>query len=317
LRYDAMHGREGLQIEVMAPEREHATEFIDRLLVLMNERNVYRGRVLALGRGQFGDTPIEVRALPAVRREDIVLPDGVLERVERQTIEFDQHVDQLRERGLHLKRGLLLHGPPGTGKTLCAMYLASQMPHRTTLVLTGQGLGAIAASCEMARRLQPATVVLDDVDLVAMDRSMSANMNALLFELLNQMEGLQSDTDVIFVLTTNRSDILEPALAQRPGRIDEAVELPLPDETGRARLFDLYGTAAGLSVNSDSGVVERTAGVSPAFIRELVRRAVLIAAMEDSDSEPDVGHLETALNELEQAHASVTRKLLGSSENTT
>jgi hypothetical protein len=317
LRHDEMHGRKGLQFEVMATERDDATALIDALRLLMHTHNVYRGRVVEVGSSAFGDSPVKVRSLPTISRRDIVLPDGVLERIERQTIGFDRHREELHAHGMHLKRGLLLHGPPGTGKTLCAMYLAGEMPRRTTLLLTGQALGAIAASCDMARRLQPATVVIEDVDLVAMERSHSANTNALLFELLNQMEGLQDDSDVIFVLTTNRADILEPGLAQRPGRIDEAVELPLPDRSGRQRLFDLYGRRIGLEIDGDSDLIERTEGVSAAFIRELMRRATLLAAMSTSGAKPTDEHLRQAVAELEDAHAGLTRRLLGAKNDAT
>ena len=95
------------------------------------------------------------------------------------------------------------------------------------------------------------------------------------------MDGLGDDADILFVLTTNRPDILEPALAARPGRIDQAIEVPLPDAECRIRLLSLY--AHGLQVadgvlpaehNDNSNfLVERTKGASAAFIRELVRKA--------------------------------------------
>src|ERR687888_1543779 len=101
----------------------------------------------------------------------------------------------------------------------------------------------------MACLLQPATILLEDVDLIAEERTQQdSGCNVLLFELLNQMDGLADDADILFLLTTNRPDILEPALAARPGRIDEAVELPLPDADGRRALFDLY--ARGLTVSA-------------------------------------------------------------------
>jgi len=95
--------------------------------------------------------------------------------------------------------------------------------------------------------------------------------NAVLFELLNQMDGLADDADVLFMLTTNRPDILEPALASRPGRIDQAIEIPLPDEKCRARLLDLYGRGLALELADRAQLVTRTKGVSAAFIRELLR----------------------------------------------
>lgn len=161
---------------------------------------------------------VKFHHLPKVAREHIILPQGLIDRIERQTIGFARQSERLRAAGRHLKRGLLLHGPPGTGKTLTAMYLASQMPDRTIILLTGTGLGMIEESCAMARLLQPATVILEDVDLIAEERThQSTGANALLFELLNQMDGLADDADVLFLLTTNRPEILEPALAARPG----------------------------------------------------------------------------------------------------
>jgi cell division protease FtsH len=309
-RHDEMHGRQGLQVEVMAPTPETASGFIAELRELMNRHNVYRGRVLALGQTQFGDTSLTADPLPEVRREDIVLPPGVLERIERHTIAFGRATERLRAAGRHIKRGLLLHGPPGTGKTLCAMYLISEMPERTTLLLSGQGLRSIAASCAMARRLQPATVILEDVDLIAMDRHLAHDPNALLFQLLNEMDGLERDADVVFLLTTNRPEVLETALAQRPGRIDEAVELPLPDEAGRARLLELYSRGMDLALADRETIVKRTAGVSAAFVRELLRRGALLAALAGDEQVADK-HVNQALDELEEMHSGLTRRLLG------
>ena len=88
----------------------------------------------------------------------------------------------------------------------------------------------LSAFGTLARRLAPSVVVLDDVDLVAQERSYGPfGESSTLFELMNQMSGLGEDADVAFVLTTNRPDALEPALAARPGRVDLAVEIPLPD----------------------------------------------------------------------------------------
>jgi hypothetical protein len=303
---------EALAVETMATTRGQAEQFLSGLRALMHEHNVYRGRVLSLGGGGWdGGAQITVRQLPHIARERIVLPPGVLDRIERHAIGFARHRDRLLAAGRHLKRGLLLHGPPGTGKTLTAMYLSGQMPDRTVLLLAGESLGAIGTACEMARALEPAMVVLEDVDLVAEDREMY-DSNPILFELLNQMEGLAEDADVLFVLTTNRAEVLERALALRPGRVDQAVELPLPDPDGRRRLLELY--AEGLDVRADAlaRLVDRTDGVSPAFIRELMRRAALFAAESSAGAIAlEDRHLEDALEDLESSRSALTRTLLG------
>ena len=311
---DGRYGLQTITVEAMAPTRQAAERFLAEIRGRMRRRNVYRGRVVSLVQRPMGPMEVAFHHLPPVSRDDIVLPAGVLDRIERHTVRFAELRDRLTAAGRHLKRGLLLWGPPGTGKTLTAMYLAGRMPDRSVLLLTGQTLGLVEASCAMARLLQPATVILEDVDLVAEERTrQSTGTNAVLFELLNQMDGLADDADVLFVLTTNRPELLEPALASRPGRVDEAIEVPLPDAACRDRLLQLYGRGLDLQLDDRAGFVERTEGVSAAFIKELLRKAALFAA----DTSPEdrlvvTGqHLDQALFDLVTEGGELTRALLG------
>ncbi len=141
------------------------------------------------------------------------------------------------------------------------------------VILSGSALAAIGEACSIARALQPAAVVVEDVDLIAEHRSMHPGQNPLLFRLLNEMDGLGEDVDVTFILTTNRADLLEVALADRPGRVDQAVEIPLPDEEGRRRLIELYRGDLTLAIDDLGPVVARTEGVTASFLKELLRRA--------------------------------------------
>jgi ATP-dependent 26S proteasome regulatory subunit len=188
------------------------------------------------------------------------------------------------------------------------------MLERTVILLTGKGLELIEPSCGMARALQPATLILEDVDLVAEERTrQSAACNTVLFELLNQMDGLSDDADVLFLLTTNRPEMLEPALASRPGRIDQAVEVPLPDAGCRRRLLQLYGRGLELQLGDEARLIERTEGVSPAFIRELLRQAALFAADDGEGIVVRDRHLDAALHELLVHGGKLTASLLGAS----
>jgi ATP-dependent 26S proteasome regulatory subunit len=134
------------------------------------------------------------------------------------------------------KKGLLFYGPPGTGKTHTIHYLASQLPGHTTLLITAEQVGLIDDYFQLARFLQPTMLVIEDVDLIARAREhmRSACEESLLNRLLNEMDGLREDAAILFVLTTNRPDQLEAALASRPGRIDQAIEFPLPNERAAA-----------------------------------------------------------------------------------
>jgi ATP-dependent 26S proteasome regulatory subunit len=160
----------------------------------------------------------------------------------------------------------------------------------------------------LARSLEPATVVIEDVDLIARERS-HALASPLLFALLNAMEGLDGDADVLFVLTTNRPEVLEPALASRPGRVDLAVELPLPDAVARRRLLELYAEGLELDAPDWDAVVAATEGTSPAFVRELMRRAALEAA--EAGGRVGTDALLTAVDVLRVQSGRLTATLLG------
>src|SRR5262249_19466785 len=120
-----------LHVEVMAPDRACGERFLAGLRAALRKRSVYRGHVLSLDQDQTGSLQITFHKLPSISRDSIILPEGLLDRIERQTVRFGQHSARLRAAGRHLKRGLLLHGRPGTGKTLTVMYLAGQMRERT------------------------------------------------------------------------------------------------------------------------------------------------------------------------------------------
>jgi hypothetical protein len=303
-----------VKIEVMAAERERAERLL-RLLARQTEQGkAFRGKVLSLEQGCHGELKVNFHALPRIGRDELILPEAVLRRIERHTLSFTRHAEQLRAARRHLKRGILLHGAPGTGKTLTAMFLAAQMESRTVVLLTGRGIGSIGVACRLARLLEPATVILEDMDLIGTEReNQDVGANALLFELLNEMEGLAEDADILFILTTNRPKFLEPALAARPGRIDQAIEIPLPDADCRRRLLDLYSRGMKVEVADYDRLIARTEGVSGAFIRELLRKAAVFAAEEDGSGPLVVRdrHLDEALTELLIHGGSLTSTLLG------
>ncbi|HEV8637770.1 MAG TPA: AAA family ATPase [Chloroflexota bacterium] len=311
---DRMGPRQKVRVEAMASRPEDGQAFLAALLAGMARLNVYRGHVISLSPGQFMPGPqtlVAFHRLPTVPRGNVVLPDGLLERIERHTVVFSERAEHLLAGGRSLKRGLLLYGPPGTGKTLTLMYLVGRMPGRTVILTTGRGMGMVQTVAQMARTLAPAMVVLEDVDLIAEHRGQPFSpAGPLLFELLNEMDGLRDDCDVIFALTTNRPDILEPALAARPGRIDLAVELPLPGAHGRRRLLELYARGLELRGVDVDAFVERTEGVSPAYVKELLRKAALLAAEDGAGLVATGAHLEAAMAELNEG-GRLAQRLLG------
>ncbi|WP_298805435.1 ATP-binding protein [uncultured Pseudokineococcus sp.] len=315
VRGPEQHEPPSLQLEVGGLETADAQAVLDEVEALRSRLDVYRGQVVELAPGDMGGAQLRFADLPPTRREDVVLPEEVLRRVERHSIEVARHRTALREAGQHLKRGLLLHGPPGTGKTHTTRYVVQHVPDATVLLLAGRALALVGEVAALARSLAPSVVVLEDVDLVAEDRGFGSGASPVLFELLDAMDGAASDADLLFLLTTNRADLLEPALAARPGRVDVAVEIGLPDADGRRRLLDLYaaGVPTALTEEDLAAAVERTEGVTASFVKELLRRAVL-ESLEDSPGalrEVRGEHLQRALDDLLDSTQSVTRALLG------
>ena len=319
-----------LNLQVVGTSLRRAETVLREIRALANERSVFRGQVISFGPDLLGpgvgSTPLTFLPRTTVTREQLVLPAELVAAIERQVIGIAAHSQRLLASGQHLKRGVLLYGAPGTGKTHTVRYLLSLLPEVTAIAISGRALGRIREACSVARTLQPAIVVVEDVDLIAEERTARPGEHPLLFQLLNEMEGLNSADNITFLLTTNRADLLEPALAARPGRVDLAAELPLPDAGARRALLQLYqGNLVLDGVDLDE-VVERTDGSTAPFLRELLRKAALIAAEADqaaaavgTGEAPGLdgairvtgAQLTAALDQLLDSRAQLTRVLLG------
>jgi hypothetical protein len=310
----------GVHVEVAVPAGERgaalSAQFFRDLEVEVAAGKTYRGRVISLesyqdysGRGGS----VKVHRLHQVRREDVILPARTVTLLERNVLRFVAARDRIKALRFSAKKGLLFYGPPGTGKTHTIHYLASQLPDHTTLLVTAEQVALLGEYFRLARFLQPAMMVVEDVDLIARERAhlQTPGQEALLNKLLNEMDGLREDADVLFLLTTNRPDELEPALAARPGRIDQAIEFPLPDEEGRTKLARLY--ARGVDVPADvlDLVVRRTAGASPAFIKELMRRAVQLQIETDGGAVLSASAVDGAIEEMVFVGGALNLRLLG------
>jgi hypothetical protein len=310
-------GRPRATVQIASTGAGRAAAAAAEIRQLAFERNVFRGRVLSFDIDFLGDGELQLRfqPRPTMGAEQLVLAPQTLAEVQRQVVEVARHKERLLAAGQHLKRGVLLYGPPGVGKTHTVRYLTSNLIGTTVIQLTGNALQLISQACSVARSLQPAMVVVEDVDLIAEDRGMFPGQHPLLFQLLNEMDGLAEDADVVFVLTTNRADLLEPALAARPGRVDQAVELELPDAAARRSLFALYRGELPVDTSGLDDVIARTEGVTASFLKELIRRAALLAATRTPEAEAlAVGaeDLRDALDELLDTRNAMTRTLLGS-----
>jgi hypothetical protein len=313
---DREFGMSSVQMHVVADRPGAAADIAGSIRALALEHNVFRGQVISFGREMFERaTVLQFHIRPSMSEGDVILPAETMAMIRRQVVGIAEHREKLLAARQHLKRGLLLYGPPGVGKTHSVRYLMGQLTDVTIIELSGDSLSLISQACSVARTLQPAMIVVEDVDLIAEDRGMYPGANPLLFQLLNEMDGLAEDSDVVFLLTTNRADVLESALAARPGRVDQAVALDLPDARARRQLFDLYRGDMVIDESNLDSVIERTDQVTASFLKELLRRAALFAASDaqgrDEPLAVSAGHLDAALDELLDTRNAMTRVLLG------
>ena len=310
----------GVQVEIAIPAGERGAQFSQELFrdleLLVSKGRTYRGRIISLERHidpMGGGSMVKVHRLARVNRDDVILPSKTLAMLDRNIAGFMLAREQLKSMRFQVRKGLLFYGPPGTGKTHTIHYLASQLPDHTTLLVTAEQVGLLDEYFRLARFLQPSMMVIEDVDLIARERThmYGPGDELLLNKLLNEMDGLRENAEVLFILTTNRPDQLEPALASRPGRIDQAIEFPLPDEEGRAKLTKLYARGLNISEELRVLIVSRTKGVSAAFTKELMRRCAQFQIEFSQGNVLAQPAVDAALEEMLFTGGALNRRLLG------
>jgi hypothetical protein len=310
----------GVGVEVAVPAGEpgaqFSQDFFRQLEQVISQGRSYRGRIISLEAHHHpfgGGSSVKVHRLAKVSREDVILPQKTLAMLDRNVAGFMAARDTLKSMRFQARKGLLFYGAPGTGKTHTIHYLASQLPNHTTLLVTAEQVGLLGEYFRLARFLQPSMMVIEDVDLIARERTQmrDGGEEVLLNKLLNEMDGLREDSEVLFILTTNRPDQIEPALVSRPGRIDQAIEFPLPDAEGRAKLTKLYARGSQISDDLLDLIVRRTKGVSAAFIKELMRRCAQFQFESSGGNLLAQASVDAALEEMLFAGGALNRRLLG------
>lgn len=316
-------GREtGSHLEIAVPAGERgraiAADIFSLAETAIAKATSYRGKVLSLESGDpysGKSTGVKVHRLDPVRSEDLVLPAATVELLKRNVIDFAMQRKALAAFKMPLKKGLLFYGPPGTGKSFTIRYLAQSLPDHTTLLVTAEQIGLIQEYIALARLLQPSLLVIEDADLIARDRNAMSSPceEVMLNRLLNEMDGLAEDAELIFVLSTNRPEALEAAIASRPGRIDQAIEFPLPDEAGRKQLARVYARGVPISDAVIEAIARKTKNVSAAFIKELMRRSTQFYLERGGSGAIALQDIDAALTEMLFTGGRLNTTLLGGS----
>lgn len=227
---------------------------------------------------------------PDVTYQDIGGMDIQKQEV-REAVELPlTHFDLYKQIGVDPPRGVLLYGPPGTGKTMLAKAVANATTASFIRVVgsefvqkyLGEGPRMVRDVFRLAKENSPAIVFIDEVDAIATKRfdaqtGADREVQRILLELLNQMDGFDQTTNVKVIMATNRADTLDPALL-RPGRLDRKIEFPLPDRRQKRLIYQACTSKMNLGDEVDlEDYVNRPEKISSADIASICQEAGLQA----------------------------------------
>ena len=256
-------------------------------IFLMRRMQGGAGKLFSLGRSRAQRIEPDQHQ---VTFQDVAGADEAKEEL-KETIDFLKDPAKFRRLGGRIPKGVLMSGPPGTGKTLLAKAVAGEagVPFYSISgsdfveMFVGVGASRVRDLFEEGRRNAPCILFIDEIDAVG--RSRGAGMGSgndereqTLNQLLVEMDGFDATEGIIVIASTNRPDVLDPAL-MRPGRFDRQVYVSLPDVRGREAILGVHAEKVKMASDVELRIIARgTPGFSGADLRNLINEAALFAA---------------------------------------
>ncbi len=227
---------------------------------------------------------------PTVTFKDVAGNEEAKQELQ-EVVEFLKEPQKFASLGARIPKGVLLVGPPGTGKTLMAKAVSGEagVPFFSISgsefveMFVGVGASRVRDLFEQAKKNSPCIIFVDEIDAVGRHRGAGLGgshdeREQTLNQILVEMDGFDTDTNIIIVAATNRPDILDPALL-RPGRFDRRVTMDTPDMRGRRAILDVHVRGKPLAADVDLDVIaKQTPGFAGADLENLVNEAAILAA---------------------------------------
>ena len=257
------------------------------IILLMRQAQGSSNQTMNFGRSK---AKMILTSRPSVSFSDVAGTDEAKAELE-EVVEFLQNPDRFLSLGARIPRGVLLVGPPGTGKTLLARAVAGEAAvpffpisgSEFVEMFVGVGAARVRDLFDQAKRNSPCIVFVDEIDAVGRHRGAGLGgghdeREQTLNQILVEMDGFETSTNIIVLAATNRPDILDPALL-RPGRFDRRVVLDLPEVRGREAILKVHSKGKPLAPNLKLDVIAKeTPGFSGADLANLVNEGALMAA---------------------------------------
>ncbi len=260
---------------------------------------------------QFGKSKAKLvsKDTPTVLFSDVAGAEEAVEELQ-EIKEFLAHPQKFRAMGAKIPKGVLLYGPPGTGKTLLARAVAGEadVPFFSISgsdfveMFVGVGASRVRDLFDQAKQNSPSIVFIDEIDAVGRHRGAGLGgghdeREQTLNQLLVELDGFDPNVGVIVIASTNRPDILDPALL-RPGRFDRQIVVDRPDLKGREKILEVHAKGKPLDDGIELGTLARqTPGFTGADLANLINEAALLAARNSADS-ISMAYLEEAIERV-------------------
>lgn len=259
-------------------------------------RSVRTGQDQAMSFGRSRARVVRDMERPQVTFSDVAGADEAKQELQ-EVVEFLKEPEKFIRLGARIPKGVLMIGPPGTGKTLMARAVAGEagVPFFSISgsefveMFVGVGASRVRDLFERAKAEAPAIVFVDEIDAVGRHRGAGLGgghdeREQTLNQILVEMDGFETGTNVIIMAATNRPDILDPAL-MRPGRFDRKVTMDNPDVKGRLEILKVHAKGKPLSADVDLEAIGKiTPGFSGADLENLINEAAILAARRNKKS---------------------------------
>ncbi|HZS01248.1 MAG TPA: ATP-dependent zinc metalloprotease FtsH [Chloroflexota bacterium] len=272
------------------------------LLFMMRQAQGSNNQALSFGKSR---ARMFMGNKPTVTFADVAGVDEAKQELQ-EVVEFLKYPEKFAALGARIPKGVLLVGPPGTGKTLLSRAVAGEagVPFFSISgsefveMFVGVGASRVRDLFDQAKRNAPCIVFVDEIDAVGRQRGAGLGgshdeREQTLNQILVEMDGFDTNTNVIVIAATNRPDVLDPALL-RPGRFDRQVVLDRPDISGRRSILEVHSRGKPLEKNVQLEVLaKQTPGFSGADLANLINEAAILAARRNKKA--------ISLHELEEA----------------
>jgi cell division protease FtsH len=285
---DLCYDSEGCKFTVMSSpqHKQQAENFISHLDASRATNDIYYKKCLSFESGVLDFIePLNTRW------DEIVVKPSIKQEILDNSVCILENVDKLQKLGMSPSRNCLLISPPGMAKTSIFRAISSEAKDKTTVIwCTGKSIknaDDVMGMFQAARTLSPCIVLIEDMDLFGRDRAHSTD-NLLLNEFLSCLDGVSDNSGVVILASTNDVDSMDEALVNRPGRFDVKVEMPYPDAADRLTMINTFcnqfnAKCTGRDLKSAlKQVIDLTDGLTGAYIKDLVKSAVIAATIKNS-----------------------------------